>query len=311
MSASYVAVCGLSESELSPELCPEGLLPVSVPGLCKGGDDLFNASTGWLVFLRADRKESCGEQNDAFLSIGNKKIIHYNDTVLLPFIRAVRENLGWKPGQPVPEYMKASSWFDGDIGQLQTMLYEAREALDTAERICRNKHSAAATGTQQPCDLAPVFRILKLLQSKTTAKNDRAVGLAQTLEDLFANALRDGGLTLNPRKKKALIDFLRCLPENLEAVLKKKHMKKSFVEAGMTDAESGTIPVFDKLMGTCKRWVSCKNDIGLPKDVKELCRSQFQSLMKIQFDHGQVSYTEMLAHGIPKSKCLIIGYLLF
>ena len=129
--------------------------------------------------------------------------------------------------------------------------------------------------------------------------------------DFCANALRDGGLTLNPRKEKALIDFLRCLPENLEAVLKKNHIKKSFVEAGMTDAESGIIPVFDKLMGTCKRWVSCKNDIGLPKDVKELCRSQFQSLMKIQFDYGQVSYTEMLAHGIPKSKCLIIGYLLF
>ena len=47
----YVAVSGLTDSELSPELCPEGLLPAAVPKLCKGGDDLFNTGIGWLVFL--------------------------------------------------------------------------------------------------------------------------------------------------------------------------------------------------------------------------------------------------------------------
>jgi len=91
-------------------------------------------------------------------------------------------------------------------------------------------------------------------------------------------------------------------------MLKKKHIKTSFVEAGMTDKESGMIPVFDKLMGTCKRWVSYNNDIGLSKDAKELCRLQFQSLMKIQFDRGQVSYLEMLERSIPKSTCLFIQY---
>jgi len=53
--------------------------------------------------------------------------------------------------------LKACSWFDRDIGQLQTMIDEAREAMDDAEKTVRNKHSAASTGTQQPCDLVPLF----------------------------------------------------------------------------------------------------------------------------------------------------------
>eukprot|EP00985_Skeletonema_marinoi_P012818 scaffold6265_cov120-Skeletonema_marinoi.AAC.10 len=118
------------------------ILAEKIPGLCKGGDDLFNEGFGWLVFLRADRKNNTKEQEEAVLSIANKKFMHYNDKVLLPFIRSIREKLGWKKGQQIPDYLKACSWFDGDIGQLQTMIDEAREALDEAEKICRNKHSA-------------------------------------------------------------------------------------------------------------------------------------------------------------------------
>lgn len=125
----YVAVSGLTADELSPEICPDGIIAEKVARLCKGGDDLFNDGFGWLVFLRADKKDS-----DVDLSIANKKFMHYNDKVLLPFIQAIRERLGLKEGQSVPEWMKAVSWFDGDIGQLQTMLFEAREALDEAER---------------------------------------------------------------------------------------------------------------------------------------------------------------------------------
>ena len=68
---------------------------------------------------------------------------------ILPFIDSFRKELGWKEGQPAAESVKAISWFDGDIGQLQTIMFEAREVLDEAKRICRNKHSAAATGTRQ------------------------------------------------------------------------------------------------------------------------------------------------------------------
>ena len=145
-----------------------------------------------------------------------------------------------------------------------------------------------------------MWRISKCGEFDTATNRN---GLAQVLESLFANELRSCSLNLNPQKQRALIAFLRCLSENLEAFLKKKHIKKSFVESGMTDEETGMIPVFNKLMGTCERCVSFMKDIGLPKVVKEHCRRQFHPLMKIQFDRGQISYPEMLEKDIPKSKC--------
>ena len=222
----------------------------------------------------ADKKQNPTDQNITSLSITNKKFIHYNDDVLLPFISSLREKLGWKNGQPVPESLKACSWFDGDIGQLQTMLFESREALDDVEKICRNKHSAAATGTQQPCDLSPIFRLLKEMQKRVTAKDDVACGLKGDIKEMFAVHLRAKGLNLddNQRKKKSLIDFLLCLPEMLEAAMKKQHIKKSFIHAGMIDAETGMVSVFDELICTCKRWVSSSRDTGVKKDVKDHCK---------------------------------------
>ena len=122
----YVSVSGLTAEELSVDACPDGILTTKVMRLCKGGDDLHNTGFGWLVFLRADKKEPTarGETSKENLSIANKRFIHYNDDILLPFIKSVREAFGWEPGQQVPEWMTALSWFDGDIPQLQTMLYE-------------------------------------------------------------------------------------------------------------------------------------------------------------------------------------------
>jgi hypothetical protein len=132
--------------------------------------------------------------------------------------------------------MTAVSWFDGDIPQLQTMLFEAREALDLSLSIIRNKHAASATGTQQPCDLSPVFRLLKCLQAKTTASEDHiSTKLVETIRELFQHTLRLGGLNFdgNARRKKSLMDFLCCLPEMAEQTMTKKNLQATFVEAGI------------------------------------------------------------------------------
>ena len=194
--------------------------------------------------------------------------------MLLPFICSICEKLGWKKGQPVPDSLKACSWFDGDIGQLQTMLFESREALDDVEKICRNKHSAAATGTQQPCDLSPIFRLLKEMQKRVTAKDDVACGLEEDIKEMFAIHLHAKGLNLgdNQRKMKSLLNFLPCLPEILEAAMKKQRIKKSFIHAGTIDEETGMVSVFDELIRTCKRWVSSSRDTGVKKDVKDHCK---------------------------------------
>lgn len=166
---------------------------------------------------------------------------------------------------PVPESLKAVSWCDGTIGQLQNILFQSRETEDEKERICRNKQSAAATGTQQLCDLAPIFRILRKTANTVTVKDDIACGLADTIQTLFSTKLRKKGLNLdgNYQNKRALIDFLVCLPEMLKASLKKKHIKQGFLESGMIEEATGTASVFEKLLGTCKQYVLLDSDVGI------------------------------------------------
>ena len=183
---------------------------------------------------KEDRNYNEDSNNASRLSIVNKKCIHYNDEVLLPLcIGKVHKELGLKVGWPVAESTKAISWFDGDIEQLRTMMFEAREALDEARRMCRNTHSAAATGTRQPCDVSPVFRVSRKPQSSRTARGDTVVGRADKIRDLLAGELWAKGRTLdgNYRKKRARFDFLASVPELLEVCWKRHSIRWSFVEA--------------------------------------------------------------------------------
>ena len=144
---------------------------VSGPSQC----DVTNTSARNLSLAFNFGQKPSKDDNRIYLEEGgsNKKFIHYNDEVLLPFIRSIRKQLGWffdpESDVPVPEYLKAVSWFDGDIGQLQTMIDEARQSLDEAEKIIRNKHTAATTAHTQPCDLSPVFRLMKKFQLNNSA----------------------------------------------------------------------------------------------------------------------------------------------
>jgi len=196
--------------------------------------------------------------------------------------------------------------FDGDIPQLQTMICEAREATDIALNIIRNKHPAAATGSYQPCDLSPVFRLLKFVASRSTAKNSHAVShLRKNLEEIFSVSLRLKGLNLdhNPRKKKALMDLLLCMPENYEAVLKEKHGQKSFLDAGMIDEELKMCPNIDSLMANCKRWGSMNKNIGISREMKLHIKEQLLPLLvDYQLPIGQVTSVEMTPLDIPRGK---------
>ena len=49
----FISVCGLNERELSPELCPDGVLLLEIPGLCVGGGDIQTGvnAPGFIVFI--------------------------------------------------------------------------------------------------------------------------------------------------------------------------------------------------------------------------------------------------------------------
>ena len=71
----------------------------------------------------------------------------------------------------------------------------------------------------------------------------------------------------------------------------------------MIDEETSMVPVFDKLIGTCKCWVSFLKNVGVPMHAKEHCKKQFQSLMKVQFDERKILYPIMRAYAIPVGEC--------
>jgi hypothetical protein len=98
------------------------------------------------------------------------------------------------------------------------------------------------------------------------------------------------------------MDFLICLPEMLEACMKKKHIKKGFIEAGMIDEETGMVPVFEKLMGTGKSWVSNSKKIGISKVEKDNCRDRVTEMLIVHGGVGQVTYSDRIAQGFPRGK---------
>ena len=133
-----------------------------------------------------------------------------------------------------------------------------------------------------------MFRLLKYIQSRVTAVGDTAIGLVDTIDELFEYQLRAGGLNLdgNPRKKKGLRDFLRCIPETLEKIQTKDNLRLPFAAAGMIDQETLTYPNFDGLMSTCKRWESSAKDVGVSLDTKRHCEAKFQELGRRQMEVG-------------------------
>ena len=134
-----------------------------------------------------------------------------------------------------------------------------------------------------------------------TARDNNTCGLAEDINKLFVVHLQKKGLNLdgNRRKKRDLIDFLLYMPEVLETMPKKKHIVNAFVEASMIDEEIKRVPVFEGLMATCKRWGSASKNSGVKKLKKNHCWQQFQSLMKLQLNNGQISYPDMKEVGIP------------
>ena len=179
--------------------------------------------------------------------------------------------------------------------------------MDEAERIIRNKHPASGTGTTQPADLTPVFKLIKALQKKLDGKESMSKKLIEMLKNLFNVELRKEGLNLdgNPRKKSALISFLLVVNEIIDKSCTESNIQKGFRVAGIIDDETGMWPNFETMMSGCKRWSSSSRNIGLPKEVKNHTRGQFQNLGAIQLDNGGVSYREMKAAGLPLGDYLL------
>ena len=137
-----------------------------------------------------------------------------------------------------------------------------------------------------------------------TGRDSMSKKIIDGVHSLFDNELKAKGLNLdgNPRKKKALIDFILTLNEMLEKCLTERNIRKGFIESGLTDNETGMWCNYENLMKTCKRWPSATKKTGLQLAVKTHVRSQFQVLGRKQLDNGCVTYEEMRDLDFPLGK---------
>lgn len=75
LAQTYVAISGLTTKELPMETCPDRILAMEIPGLCKGGsNNLFSEGGGWLVLLRADKPKNEEAKQEIALSIAKKNL---------------------------------------------------------------------------------------------------------------------------------------------------------------------------------------------------------------------------------------------
>ncbi len=284
MAPLLITVPYLTEHEL---IKADGFLPLKIKGLCIGGGGLdpHNEGFGYLLFTRRSNPQN---------NIDVKRTKYYRQNILIPYIRAMRKVCdGWNEGEPVPDELHAVSWCDGDISNLKTVIDAEGLKFEAEENITSNKHSAAKSAGEQPCDLSKVFLYLKRTQKQVTIDT---YAVSWYIRDRIHAALKEHSheLNLRERKLRTLLTFLSTLPRMLSNVAKADIIIDGFVACGMLDAKTKTCPDMDQILATCHRSISI--------DEHKLCRDTFEKLYQLHFNEGHVSddiYEEM---GYPQDE---------
>jgi hypothetical protein len=166
MAPPVIRVAGLSEAELPVEMTESPMLIVQVSGLCVGSSvDLHLRDVGYIVFMRSTSKDQSISSDQIFFE-------WYYEDVFRKFVANQRKLYDrWEEGTTVEPELIAVSWNDGDIPQLAAH-GEAKRLEEYCEaRIRTCKQNAARTGSDQATDVCRVFLVIKLLQKKTTLKD--------------------------------------------------------------------------------------------------------------------------------------------
>jgi hypothetical protein len=175
--------------------------------------------------------------------IDTRRFAYYRDhEVYIPFIENIRKSMGYEPGTPAPEAFTVVSSQDGDAEQRRDLTDERRLEREGTLRIIANKHNPARTGTEQPADLTPVFRMLKQQVERTTS-----AGMQSTLRTNFEREYTALGNALNIKLThlESLKDFIFSAPEILAKSATAANIRSGFLEAGFIDRKSFSFPDID------------------------------------------------------------------
>ena len=256
MAPIFITVLGLNERELPQGQC----VSLKIPGLCVGGGGVTVGSKGFgiLMFMR-------GEQG-----IDKHRYEIYRDEILVPFIRQSRTEFGgWEEGTPIPEDMKAVSWCDGDLAQIENIVSPDSLPIYKENMISAAKQNAARSGTEQFADLTKTFKQMQTLQKVISVSN---VPIERhPMKKMIFNELKDlqnqQKLLLKPSKKNSIIDFIASVPGMTAKSVTRDNIIHGVLENGMLDSKQFRYPDFDKMLATCR--------LDPTKDEYKLCVNPF------------------------------------
>jgi hypothetical protein len=227
-------------------------------------------------------------RHHAPIEVDTRRFAYYRDEVYITFIENIRKSVGYEPGTPVPEAFTVLSSQDGDAEQRRVLTDERRLEREGTLRIITNKHNPARTGTEQPADLTPVFRMLKQQVERTTS-----AGMQSTLRTNFEREYTALGNALNikPTHLESLKDF--SAPEILAESATAANIRSGFLEAGFIDRKSFSFPDIDQIIyGTTRRHIFQEEYINVLKN--------FTSLYLYAAEYGHVPDDILEARGIPR-----------
>ena len=280
MAPIFITVLGLNDRELPKDQC----VSLQIPGLCVGGGGVTVGSKGFgiLMFMRGEK------------GIDKYRYEIYRDEVLIPFIKQSRMEFGgWEEGTPIPEDMKAVSWCDGDLAQIENIINPESLQVYTENMICAAKQNAARSGTEQFADLTKTFKQMQYLQ-RTYSVSDVPIE-RHPMKRIIHHELKDlqdkQKLMLKPSKKSSIIDFIASVPAMTAKAVNRDNIIHGILENGMLDSKQFRYPDFNKMLATCRR--------DPTEDEYKLCVDSFPVLLKEYLEHGHVDDDMFERLGFP------------
>ena len=265
VAPAYVTFSGLSERELPPETCPDGIYVIEVPGLAIGGTNPDCKSVGYIVFMRKGR------------DVETTNFRHYRQSVFRPYVESKR---GLPEGVPIPDDEQAASWSDGATPQLKAILDCTSMMEDSLIKLTDNKHSASRSAVEQYLDLMPIFKLVHKFAKTMTARGRTKSGFKKQVMDTMHERQRSGEICLSTDKMTCIVDFAICLPEILTRSVTTTRILDGFVQGGAIDSVSYEWPDMHKVLGTCRR--------DIKKEEVDLVEKHFSELYKAHLQHGKI-----------------------
>ena len=278
----FISVLGLTTREMPNHQC----ISINIKGLCIGGDgvNVGCEQQGTVIFMRNDTNGG---------DIQRFKI--YRDEILLPFISKSREEFSgfWREGMPIPPELTAISWCDGDLSQISNITCIESIQLYNEKKIIANEQNAARSGTEQAADLAKSFKIMHKLQKEVTVSNKtyQTHPMNRKVAAAFESLHHEKRLLLKPSKKKALIDFISCLPQMITKAVTHSNVVHGFKQNGMVDHKHMRVPDFDSIIATCRKDPTIEE--------YNLCVDSFPYLYEKMMEDGHINDSVFEELGFP------------